>query len=411
MKTPLKTFLIYTLMIGIICLGAVAAITLYVSAKNQTALAFEEKMLACGGVISAAADSEELKAVLKIPSDSAKKNELYLKYHRPLERIADEAELKYLYLFMYGGSKDLVYIVDAVSLADEDWCPPSSEERSEDSDLKNGLLNAFRKTGGVSEMFSDKHWGVMRSGTYPIPEKGKDRSMYMVGIDAAIGEIVAKTAWTMTKALSIFLLISALAIAIAAGVSKRISQSVAEVKDAILKIGVGEREKNGFENAPPEISEVAREIEKQAQRIDATVGEISEKRRAKSEMFELAELESALKKIKSEFAFFSPNGGDFGVNAQAFRRGENFYVWAFEKDESPVRAELENLAAIQAAIDGTFAAFFGVSDAYAAAVFDADLNPKFSRGAKISVAESGDKAGEILAEFENGLVLRGRKSK
>lgn len=86
--------------------------------------------------------------------------------------------------------------------------------------------------------------------------------MYMVGIDAAIGEIVAKTAWTMTKALSIFLLISALAIAIAAGISKRISQSVAEVKDAILKIGVGERGNNGFENAPPGISEVAREIEK-----------------------------------------------------------------------------------------------------------------------------------------------------
>ena len=106
MKTPLKTFLIYTLMIGIICLGAVAAITLYVSAKNQTALAFEEKMLACGGVISAAADSEELKAVLKIPSDSAKKNELYLKYHRPLERIAHEAEQKYHYLIMYGGSKE-----------------------------------------------------------------------------------------------------------------------------------------------------------------------------------------------------------------------------------------------------------------------------------------------------------------
>lgn len=64
-----------------------------------------KKCSACGGVISAAADSEELKAVLKIPSDNAKKNELYLKYHRPLERIADEAELKYLYLFMYGGSK------------------------------------------------------------------------------------------------------------------------------------------------------------------------------------------------------------------------------------------------------------------------------------------------------------------
>lgn len=75
-------------------------------------------------------------------------------------------------------------------------------------------------------------------------------------------------------------------------------------------------------------------------------------------MFELAELESALKNIKSEFAFFSPNGGDFGVNAQAFRRGENFYVWAFKKDESPVRAELENFGGNSSAIDGTFAAFF-----------------------------------------------------
>lgn len=335
MRMGLKTFLSMSIFAGMLFFCTLSFVLIYKSAQDGISENFEGKMAGMGETISALSSLDELKEILKLDSESAKTSPLYLKYHTPLSRTLQEAGAEFIYLFMYGGGKDLLYIVDASAFNSEDWCAPNFEEDSVDDDLKAGLMHAFRGSGGATDIVDTEEWGLMRSGTYPI-DSGQLRSFYMTGVDVNLGEIASRTASTMTQAVFVFVIISAVSVFAASAFAGLVSKSLGRVKGEILKIGAGENLDFSALESYGELGEIARIIFSYSDGVKKKIGRARSGEGKISRTALSGRLEEALKNRAGMFEFFIFNPENSKKFCGVLQLGGKFYAWTFEKLDSEI---------------------------------------------------------------------------
>lgn len=345
MKVSLKTFLSSSIFIGMLAFCSLSFVAIYFAAQDGISKNFEDKMAGIGEVASALSSIDELNEILKLDSESAKISPLFLKYHTSLLRTSKETGAEFVYIFKYGGKKDLLYIVDASDMESPDWCAPNVAEDSVDEDLKEGLLHAFRGTGGVSEMVDTNEWGFMRSGTYPI-NNSEERSLYMTGVDVKLGEIASRMASTMTQAAFVFVIISALSVFAASVFAGKISKPLARVKNEILKMESGEKFELLDGNTLPRLNEIAQTVAKYSLETKEKITNLKSAAEKISRESLSGILREALKPSDCAFDFIFTDIENSKKYCGAALCGKNFYAWSFNKSENEISDILKNSAIV-----------------------------------------------------------------
>lgn len=392
----------------IFCIGA--SVVIYRDAAGAISKNFEEKMSGVGEIVSSFADVKELEKIMALAPDSVKNSPQFKKYHDPLRRTLLESGASFLYIYKFGGKKDILYCVDAEDVENEIWAPPNNAEVFDDDDLKLGLFSAFRQNSGITDIVDSPEWGLMRSGAYPVSEVGA-RGSFMTGIDFNLSEIVQRSVEVFTNLGAIFALIAIIAI----WGAMRLARSTAECVDAVrveaLKIGAGQMTKIENKKAPAELRDLAQKIESYAKNMEGEISLFEQKRRKLG--LEMLESEALAKsdEMAREYSFKSLiNSADAEFDA-VFKDG-NFYVFEFFKSSNSLENALKKLGikrAIYAAKNPQLALansvkIWGVFDKNAQAISGSgELFAKLNSAGKTCKIEFLKQSQTVLEAFKNGV--------
>ena len=411
MRTDLKTFVSSGILAGMAVFCAASSVVLYNSTTNAIAKNFENRMAGSGETVSALADITELNAIEKMSAEDAQKSPLYLKYHAPMEKIARLTRSKYLYIFRYGGEKDISYIVDSSMMSSPSWAAPATAEESVPEDLKEGLMHAFREKGGVTRVIDDEKWGPMRSGTYPVIG-ATPRSFCMTGVDVTLGEIVTKSAAVMTQVAFVFVLISILAFMSAAAFSRATAKSVSDMKDEILRVSSASGGKISGAFASAGLRVCASIISEYVAKMRGKLERIAKARASVTEGAAAETLREALDNPKSDFDFFAAaEKSDFPLFCDAAESRGKFYAYCFAKSEHEVENILKSGAVRRAIESSDDPKIFACEICAGYAEFNGRGTPEFSYGEKIeSCFETSENRSDIFKvafSFAGGATVTG----
>lgn len=271
--TPIETLIWRTFTPAIVVL-AIALAALVYSRLYETILdGFSRQLVttsALTGALIDPADHEWLTeaATVRAPADLIEALPAYRRNVEPLRRIRSELGLTYLYTQVLGGTKDVIYVLDATE--GEEHSPLGAEDELT-AETRAGLARVARDDViYTSPIEFQEQWGLLKTAAAPI----RDRSGKIVataGADVNISVIEVAT----QNALFASALIGAASLAACGLVTLVIVRWVARpiegLKADALRIAAGDRAPPDQRGGPREVARVRRELSDVATRLIATM--------------------------------------------------------------------------------------------------------------------------------------------
>lgn len=270
-KTLLWRTFTPTILVLAVALGALVYTRLYDAILDG----FSRKLVttsALTGALIDPADHDWLMqaALVRAPSDLVEAGDRYRRNAGPMRRIRRELDLTYLYTQAFGGTQDIVYVVDATE--GDDHSPLGAEDELTD-ETRDGLRRAM--AGGpvyVSPIEFQEQWGLLKTAAAPV--YGADgRITATAGADVNISVIEVAT----QNALFASALIGAASLIASALVTLLIVRWVAvpieSVKADALRIAAGDRTPPAERAAPREVRRLRAAL---AERAAALTSEMRE---------------------------------------------------------------------------------------------------------------------------------------
>jgi hypothetical protein len=194
---------------------------------------FDKKLYALSTTISASLEGDRLLGLLETRDEA---DPTYRRYLPPLREILKAKDVTYLYTFVLGGKKDIVYLIDA---SPGEFCPIGYEEEVPMQN-KEGLRRVIGKGAPyISEIQEYERYGLLKVSAAPI--FGHDRSIRaLTGVDVTITIIRNKTRLALFEILAVGFVALCLAGLVSFWVSRRLIEPLATVKSAALRLAAGQ---------------------------------------------------------------------------------------------------------------------------------------------------------------------------
>lgn len=264
--TPIKTLLWRTFTPAIALLAIGLSVLVYTRLYDTILDGFSRKLVttsALTGALIDPADHDFLirAAEVRAPAEAVEELAAYRRNVLPMRRIRRELGLTYLYSQVLGGTKDVIYVLDATE-GEEHSAIGSEDELT--GETRIGLRKATADgTIYVSPIEFQEQWGLLKTAAAPVRDH-QGKIVATAGADVNISVIEVAT----QNALLVSALIGVVSLLASALVTLRIVRWVAEpieaLKSEALRIAAGDR-------APPAETAAPREV----LRLRASVGELA----------------------------------------------------------------------------------------------------------------------------------------
>ncbi|MFZ5721035.1 MAG: histidine kinase [Pseudomonadota bacterium] len=259
---PIKTLLWRTFTPAILVLAVALGALVYTRLYDAILDGFSRKLVTTStltGALIDPADHDWLlqAALVRAPADLVEADDRYRRNVEPMRRIRRELDLTYLYTQAFGGTQDIVYVIDATE--GDEHSPLGSEDELTD-ETREGLKRTM--AGGsiyVSPIEFQEQWGLLKTAAAPVYGAG-GLITATAGADVNISVIEVAT----QNALFASALIGAASLIASALVTLSIVRWVAvpieRLKADALRIAAGDR-------APPETRAAPREVRRLSQAL------------------------------------------------------------------------------------------------------------------------------------------------
>lgn len=212
---------------------------------------FNRKLHALSTSTAAFMDGDKLRNILATQDT---KNQDYLSYIGPLREILKDKDVTYMYTFVLGGHKDIVYIIDASP--GDDFCPIGYEE---EVPLQN--MDGLRKVVSegapyISEVQEYERYGLLKVSAAPVYGSNKVVRA-LSGVDINITVIRNKTRLALFEILGVGVLALVLAGLVSLVLSRRMMRPLYQVKVGALRLAAGQHDHRIPADGPNEVKDLA----------------------------------------------------------------------------------------------------------------------------------------------------------
>ncbi len=259
---------------------------------------FNRKLSALSTTTASCLDGDKLRGFLD-KRDSQSPG--FQEYMDRLRKIQKQKDVTYLYTFIMGGKKDIIYIIDASE--GEDFCPLGYEENLPMQNI-DGLRRVFSDgTPYISEIQEYERYGLLKVGAAPI-YGGSTNVQALAGVDINISIIRNKLRVAISHVLAVGAIALILAGLVSFWFSRKLTVPLTRLKSGALLLAAGQYDHRIEITEPLELQTLASAFN----RVGNTIGGILRKAAENNEKTEAERRRAELAKDFSDIA----NGNEPG---------------------------------------------------------------------------------------------------
>lgn len=219
---------------------------------------FSRKLLTVSALTGALIDPKDHDFLIQAasvgaPSDLIEARPEYLRQVTPMRQIRRELDLTYLYSQLLGGTKDVIYVLDATE-GEEHSTIGSEDELTPET--RAGLRKAEQEAGVyVSPIEFQEQWGLLKTAAAPVRDQA-GRVVATAGADVNISviEVATQNALFASALIGVAsLLVSTLVTLL---IARWVAAPIEDLKAEALRIAAGDREPPAETRAPREVSKL-----------------------------------------------------------------------------------------------------------------------------------------------------------
>jgi hypothetical protein len=264
--TPIQTLLWRTFTPAIVVLAIGLGALVYTRLYDTILDGFSRKLVTTSALTGALIDPGDhdfliQAAKVRAPAESVEAMAPYLRNVQPMRRIRRELQLTYLYSQVLGGTKDVIYVLDATE-GDEHSAIGSEDELT--AETRSGLRKAT--TDGaiyVSPIEFQEQWGLLKTAAAPVRDR-QGRIVATAGADVNISviEVATQNALLVSALIGVVSLLASALVTLQ--IVRHVAQPIEALKSEALRIAAGDR-------APPAETAAPREV----RRLRVSIGELA----------------------------------------------------------------------------------------------------------------------------------------
>ncbi|MDD4869920.1 MAG: cache domain-containing protein [Kiritimatiellae bacterium] len=291
----LQSLILLIIVPALVIITGIAGWLLYRNLHAIIIEGFNGKLFALSTTTASCLDGDRLRNVLDKQDSN---NPDYLAYMKTLREIQKQKDVTYLYTFLLGGKKDIVYIIDASP--GNDFCPIGYEEN-----LPMQNMDGLRRVVSdgipyISEIQEYERYGLLKVSAAPV--YGKTNSVQaLTGVDINISVIKKKLNTAISHILGVGAFALLLAGLTAMWFSTKLIKPLTRVKSGALRLAAGNYGRQIDVSGPIEIEALASAFN----RVGNTIGGILQKAVANNEKAEVDRRHVELAKELAEISTYS----------------------------------------------------------------------------------------------------------
>lgn len=253
--TPIKTLLWRTFTPAIVLLAIGLGALVYTRLYDTILDGFSRKLVttsALTGALIDPADHDFLirAAQVRAPAESVEAMPVYVRNVLPMRRIRRELELTYLYSQVLGGTKDVIYVLDATE-GDEHSTLGSEDELTPET---RAGLRRTQADGAVyvSPIEFQEQWGLLKTAAAPVRDR-QGRIVATAGADVNISviEVATQNALLVSALIGVASLLASALVTLL--IVRWVARPIEELKAEALRIAAGDRAPPAETAAPKEV--------------------------------------------------------------------------------------------------------------------------------------------------------------
>jgi hypothetical protein len=253
--TPIKTLLWRTFTPAIVVLAIGMGALVYTRLYDTILDGFSRKLVATSALTGALIDPADhdfliQAAQVRAPAESVEAMAPYLRNVLPMRRIRRELGLTYLYSQRLGGTKDVIYVLDATE-GDEHSTIGSEDELTPET--RSGL----RKTQAdgtiyVSPIEFQEQWGLLKTAAAPVRDRqGKIVATAGADVNISVIEVATQNALLVSAMIGVASLAASALVTLQ--IVRRVAQPIEALKAEALRLAAGDRAPPAETAAPKEV--------------------------------------------------------------------------------------------------------------------------------------------------------------
>lgn len=271
--TPIKTLLWRTFTPAILILAVALGALVYNRLYDTILDGFSRKLVATSALTGALIDPADhdfliRAAQVRAPAEAVEQMPQYLRNVEPMRRVRRELGLTYLYSQVLGGTKDVIYVLDATQ-GEEHSTIGSEDELTPDTRV--GLRRTTADgTIYVSPIEFQEQWGLLKTAAAPI--RARDgRIVATAGADVNISviEVATQNALFASALIGVASLIASAVVTLL--IVRWVGRPIEGLKADALRIAAGDRAPPARTAAPREVSRLREALAELAMHLTASM--------------------------------------------------------------------------------------------------------------------------------------------
>lgn len=271
--TPIQTLLWRTFTPAIVVLAIGMGALVYTRLYDTILDGFSRKLVttsALTGALIDPADHDFLIQAAKVraPAESVEAMAPYLRNVQPMRRIRRELELTYLYSQALGGTKDVIYVLDAT---EGDEHSPIGSEDELTAETRTGLRKAT--TDGsiyVSPIEFQEQWGLLKTAAAPVRDRqGKIVATAGADVNISVIEVATQNALLVSALIGVASLLASALVTLL--IVRWVAQPIEALKSEALRIAAGDRAPPAETAAPKEVRRLRASLAELASELIASM--------------------------------------------------------------------------------------------------------------------------------------------
>jgi hypothetical protein len=292
----LRSLILLVIIPALVLIIGIAGWLLYRNMYSIILEGFNEKLFALSTTTASCLDGDRIKGVLDKRNSE---HPDYLAYMKTLREIQKQKDVTYLYTFVLGGKKDIVYIIDASP--GEDFCPIGYEENVPMQNLEGLHRTINEGIPYISDIMEYERYGLLKVSAAPI-HGSTNNIQALCGVDINISIIKHKLRMAISDVMGVGAIALFLAGLVSLWVSRKLIEPLTKVKSGALLLAAGEYGRRITVSEPQELEVLASAFNK----VGNTIGGILQKAAENNEKNEAARRLTELAKELADISKDSP---------------------------------------------------------------------------------------------------------
>jgi hypothetical protein len=253
--TPIQALLWRTFTPAIVVLAIGLGALVYTRLYDTILDGFSRKLVTTSALVGALIDPADhdfliTAARVRAPSESVEEMPQYVRNVAPMQRVRRELGLTYLYSQVLGGTKDVIYVLDATE-GEEHSTIGSEDELT--AETRAGLKRATADgTIYVSPIEFQEQWGLLKTAAAPVRAKdGKIVATAGADVNISVIEVATQNALFASALIGVASLLASALVTLL--IVRWVATPIVGLKSEALRIAAGDR-------APPADTAAPREV-------------------------------------------------------------------------------------------------------------------------------------------------------